>query len=188
MFHVPKEEFMGCAIASAAIIADLSYDEAASFCGGESAEELRWVNKFPKFLETVTKTRWVRAGPLWPCLLGKTSFPDFPVAALIRDQQWFPNFGQWIVIKGKLVHDPGLPNALLMHEYPFKGWYMSEVLRPKNPADLRKRQFSERLNGFFKEITNEIAVMKYGSSMPTAEAAQCCSTSFPERRTAPRWK
>jgi hypothetical protein len=188
MFHIPKEEFMGCAIASAAMVADLSYEEAASFCGGASAEELRWVNKFPRFLENVTKIRWVRAGPLWPCLLGKTSFPDFPVAALIRDQQWAPHYGQWIVVKGKLVHDPGLPRAVFMYEYPYKNWYLSEVLRPKKPADLKKRSFAERLDKVFQEVSSECAKMKDGTGMFRSEISPKPCPGASTGKPALRWK
>jgi hypothetical protein len=80
MKHIPKQEWMGCAVASAAMVADLSYDEVAAHWPDLDAARLRDGKDFCNLLESVTETRWELSQCWHPVkAVSELPFPDWPV-------------------------------------------------------------------------------------------------------------
>jgi hypothetical protein len=160
MFHVPKKNFMGCAIATAAMMSQMSYEEVAAKCGGASPADLRWAKKLRKLLEVVTETKWVIGFHLWPFPVKSLSWPEWPVALFIQDSQWWCRFGQWIVVKGGLIYDPAYPKTLPMREYPLRNWFVNHLIKPKQPAQLRKIGQQRRFERVLEELSDQVADLK----------------------------
>src|SRR6266404_3174186 len=107
MKHVSKQDWMGCAVASAAMLADLTYEEVAARPWLPKLSRTRWPKEFCALLERVTDCEW-RFTYFWirrPAL-AQFSFPEWPVAVFLQDAAFLPRLGQWIVVKRDLVHDP----------------------------------------------------------------------------------
>ncbi len=58
MNHIPKKEWMGCAVATAAMLADLSYDEVRAHWPDLNDAQMRWPRDLCALLESVTETSW----------------------------------------------------------------------------------------------------------------------------------
>jgi len=69
MFHSQKQDWMGCAIATAATIGGITYEEAESLGGGRTPAQLRFPGETKRLLEKITHARW-RWRRIWkPCRL-----------------------------------------------------------------------------------------------------------------------
>src|SRR5438874_3164474 len=104
MKHIPKQQLMGCAVASAAMLADVSYEEVAAHWPDLDEARMRWPREFCALVEAVTDSEW-HFSPCWhPQLpVRKFPFPKWPVAAFIQDADLRPRFGQWIVVRHEIV-------------------------------------------------------------------------------------
>jgi hypothetical protein len=135
MKHVIKKQWMGCAVASAAMLAEVSYDEAAAHWPEVSDADLRRPQEFCALLESLTETRWHLSDCWVPCrALGQFEVPDHPVAVFIENDQ----FGQWVVLKGELVHDPGAYSPFLISRYPYRDWRVTHVAQPQRPEEVEQ--------------------------------------------------
>src|SRR5438874_1400616 len=106
MVHAQKQHWMGCAVATAAMIGGVTYEEVEFLGGGRTPSRLRWPVETRRLLEKVTRSRW-RSRWLWRRRrLADCSFPQWPVAVFLQDGAWWSRFGQWVAVKGELVHDP----------------------------------------------------------------------------------
>jgi hypothetical protein len=157
MIHVPKEDFWGCAIATAAMMSQMTYEEAAESRGKASPAALRRAHKLRKFLETLTETKWVIGFHLWPHPLKNLSPPEWPVALFIQESQWFPRFGQWIAVRGKLIYDSAYPKSLVLTEYPLRNWFVRHTIKPKQPAQMKKSVLQRRFERVLEELSDQIA-------------------------------
>ncbi len=160
MFHVLKKDFMGCGVATAAMMSQMSYEEAVESFGHPSVAKLRDARRLRKFLETLTETKWVSGFHLWPYPLKNLSLPEWPLALFIQNSQWFPRFGQWIVVRGKLIYDPAFPKPLLRRVYPLRNWFVNHILKPKQPAQLRKIVLQRRFERVLEELSDQIGDLK----------------------------
>jgi hypothetical protein len=157
MFHTRKQEFMGCAIATAAMIADSTYEEVAARCPGEDPARLRWPHRLRRLLETMTQSRWRRRWLWRRCPVRDFPFPDWPVAVFLQDGWWRPHFGQWVVVKGPLVHDPALPGAVVIDRYPRKDWLVAKLLQPAQPTGLQGDVSRARTALVLKELADQLS-------------------------------
>ena len=124
---------MGCAVASAAMLAEVSYDEAAAHWPEVSDADLRRPQEFCALLESLTETRWHLSDCWVPCrALSQFEVPDHAVAVFIENDQ----FGQWVVLKGELVHDPGAYSPFLISRYPYRDWRVTHVAQPQRPEEV----------------------------------------------------
>src|SRR5258708_7408968 len=106
MRHVHKEDWMGCAIATAAMMADAAYEDMGGGLGGVSAGALRWPDKLRRALDKMTRIPW-KSRWLWRSRqVCDFPFPAWPVGVFVEDRRWFSKYGQWIVVRGEVVHDP----------------------------------------------------------------------------------
>ena len=147
MKHIPKQQLMGCAVASAAMLADVSYEEVAAHWPDLDEARMRWPREFCALVEAVTDSEW-HFSPCWhPQLpVRKFPFPKWPVAAFIQDADLRPRFGQWIVVRHEIVHDPGEWAAHIVSRYPRRDWVVTCMAQPAWPEDLAQSLSQKRLH------------------------------------------
>ena len=165
MKHVAKKEWMGCAIATAAMIGELSYEEvalradmgAAGFSpvfhrGGwpnAIAAQLRHPREMLALLRAVTHTEW-RFSPLGDPLqpVRDFSFRPWPAAVWIQDTALQPRYGQWIVLSEGTVNDPSRSRGYVANKYPQRAWLIGCLAEPLRPVQLdvvRSRRYLQRV-------------------------------------------
>jgi hypothetical protein len=119
MKHIVKQEWMGCAIATAAMLADVPYEEVIVPRAKSAAARLRQRKALCALLKRETGTKWyLRSSWLYPPSLSQFAFPRWPVAVFIQDSPFRPRFGQWIVVNTSIVHDPGEKTVYTVNSYP----------------------------------------------------------------------
>ena len=146
MKHIRKQQWMGCAIASAAMLAELSYDEVATHWPQLNEAQMRWPRELRALLESVTDTDWQLSQcwhPVQP--LREYPLPQWPAALFIEDRAQKPRYGHWIVAKGEIVHDPGESGAYHLKRYLRKDWVVTWIAQPSQPDELTERQARNRL-------------------------------------------
>lgn len=143
MRHVRKKHEMGCAIASAAMIGGITYEEVAALSREVDPAKTRWPEEFQRLLENVSQTKWHRHS-VGPLPLSLIPCHEWPKGLFITDSYWHASFGQWIVMKAKLAYDPGSSYASLLRDYPRKDWLVTEVVELVEPGHLRRREQPNR--------------------------------------------
>lgn len=166
MKHVVKQEWMGCAVATAAMLADVRYEEVATSRSQSAAARLRYRKAFRLLLERVTGTKWyLRSSWLYPPALGQFAFPKWPVATFVQDAPFRPRFGQWIVVNGDLVHDPAERTVFTLDKYPRRAWRMACWAQPVQPAELVQNQKRRRVEAMRNILWAESSIL----AMPDRE-------------------
>jgi hypothetical protein len=147
--HVPKQQWLGCAVAAAAMLSGRSYEDVAAHWADLDEARTRSPGELIALLEAVTDTEWHFA-PLWhpqPRVREFVPVPR-PVAVWIQDAALRPRNGQWVVVKGEVVYDPGEPTAHPVSRYPLRDWVVILVARPGPPEELvrlrERRRMRER--------------------------------------------
>src|SRR5438876_10926948 len=107
MNHIPKQQWMGCAVATAAMLADRTYEEVAAHWPNLREARMRSPRELCALLEAVTDTEWYLS-PCWHPQPRVREFapPPWSVAVWIQDAVFHPQFGQWIVMRDGVVYDP----------------------------------------------------------------------------------
>jgi hypothetical protein len=146
MNHVPKQQWMGCAVATAAMIADLTYDEVAAHWPDLDEARMRLPHELCALLQGVTDAEW-QFSPCWHPQnpVDKFPFPQWPTAAFIHDDALRPRFGLWIVVRGEVVHDPGESTVYTVARYPRRDWVVTVLAEPVRPSELSRSQARKRL-------------------------------------------
>lgn len=147
MRHVPKQKWMGCAVATAAMLADLSYEEVAASQLKMDIARTRWPKELCVLLQGVTETRW-QLTTFWfhrPAL-AHFSFPQWPVAVFLQDRPFRPRVGQWIAVKREIVHDPGERMVHTVNGYPRRDWHIACFAQPVRPAEFAQNQARRRMD------------------------------------------
>ena len=148
MNHIPKQQWMGCAVATAAMLAGRSYEEVAAHWPDLDEARMRSPRELCSLLEAVTDHEWYLA-PCWDKPRVQEFLPPpWPVAVWIQDALFRPQFGQWVVIKDKVILDPGEWTECLASNYPQRDWVVTLVAQPVPPEEFarirdRKRARSE---------------------------------------------
>jgi hypothetical protein len=146
MKHIPKEKWMGCAVAAAAMLADLEYDQVETHWPDLSDASLRCPRQLCNLLDSVTETHW-RLSQCWHPLksISQVAFPRWPVTVFIQDEAPRPRFAQWIVVKDEIVHDPGRWSTDTINSYPLRHWLVGWIAEPYRPEELATNQARRRL-------------------------------------------
>ena len=147
MKHVAKQDWMGCAVATAAMLADLTYEEVAARPSLPDLARTRCPKELSGLLEGITESKW-RVSTLWfrRPVLAHFSFPEWPVAVLLQDAPFRPRLAQWVVVKRDLVHDPGERTVYLVSKYPLRDWRIAGLVQPRRPAAFAVDQGRRRFN------------------------------------------
>src|SRR4051812_35589413 len=95
MNHNPKQQWMGCAVAAAAMLADCSYEDVAGHWPDLDEARMRSPQELCALLEAVTDAEW-HFSPCWhpEPRVGEFRPPPWPVAVWIQDAALRPRFGQ----------------------------------------------------------------------------------------------
>jgi len=141
MIHIPKQQWMGCAVATAAMLADRSYEQVAAHWPDLDEARMRTPQQLCALLEGVTNIEW----RFFPCWYPQPRVREFvpgqcPVAVLINDSHFRTSFSQWIVVEGEVIHDPGEWTAHTITSYPLRDWVVTLVVEPRRPVELAIRR------------------------------------------------
>jgi hypothetical protein len=148
MNHVPKQQWMGCAVATAAMLAGRSYKDVAAHWPDMDEARMRSPRELCALLEAVTDQEWYLAPCRHQPRVHEFLPPQWPVAVWIQDATFHPEFAQWIVIKGKLVYDPGEWTEQHMSSYPRRDWRVTLVVQSEPPEEfIRIRDRKQSQNG-----------------------------------------
>jgi hypothetical protein len=147
---------MGCAIATTATIADLTYEEVAFLANGASPEELRDTDELRRLLGSVTRIRWLGNCPRPLKTVEQTLFPGYPVAVLLQNHATKARFAQWVAARRELIHDPSLSACYRIRDYPYRHWYAVQLLEPAEPAELGRRK-RPRADFVLRELAEQIS-------------------------------
>jgi hypothetical protein len=157
MFHRRKEHFMGCALATAAMLADATYADAENAASYADPGLLRYPHRMSRLLRELTGSRW-REAWLWTArTVEDFAFPNWPVAAFVQDRWWRPRLGQWVAVKGHVLHDPGLPVPSLVRHYPLKGWYVARLFEPVAKERFQARLRPARISAVLQQLARDMA-------------------------------
>jgi hypothetical protein len=133
---------MGCAIASAAMLGQVSYEDVAaraSDWGWRDPARTRWPWEMHMLLQFVTQEYWKLSEVDVPTVrVREFASHPWPVAAWIQDLPEGGQFAQWIVIDDVIVHDPSDYSAWERGFYPLRDWFVGKVLEPCQPEILLK--------------------------------------------------
>jgi hypothetical protein len=147
MKHVAKHDWMGCAVATAAMLADLTYEEVATRPSLPTLARTRWPKELCALLEGVTDSEWHITTFLFrPPVLARFCFPEWPVAVFLQDMPYGPRLGLWVVVKQELVHDPGETIAYAVSKYPRRDWRIASLAQPRRPAAFAAEQDRRRMD------------------------------------------
>ena len=149
MRHVPKQQWMGCAVASAAMLGELSYDEAAARWPVPDVAWTRDPQHMLALLQVATETEW----ELFSANLPTVRVNDFlsypwPVAAWIVDAAIRARHAQWIVIDDQIIHDPAEHVAWAKRSYPRRDWFIGMIAQPVRPEvvfEMQTRRQADRI-------------------------------------------
>ncbi len=146
MKHVPKQAWMGCAVATAAMLAERTYEDVAAHWPHVSDAQLRSPRDLRALLESVTDVDW-RLTQCWNPLLPvcNFSFPDWPVAVFIEEPPPRGRCAQWVVVRDEIVHDPGEAGAAIVSKYRFSDWLVTWIAQPAHPDKLIRSQARNRM-------------------------------------------
>ena len=157
MKHIQKEQWMGCAVATAAMFGDLDYEEVSEHRLILNPARMRWPNELCALLQAVTGIRWRYKTCWFPRKrVDKFAFPRWPIAAFIIDREFCVRHGQWIVVKDGIVHDPGLPRCYTVGSYPLHDWRVLWIAAPIRPEELPRAREVKRLERFRSLLEAEV--------------------------------
>jgi hypothetical protein len=139
MRHVPKQDFMGCAIAAAAMLTGRSYSEVAAHPRGSDPADARIPDRFRRLMEALTYRAWQVTALAPEPAVAALDVPEWPVPVFIHN----PLFAHWIVVDGQTVHDPGDWSAVPMRRYARRQWRASHVLEPADSLHFHMRPVRE---------------------------------------------
>jgi hypothetical protein len=136
MNHIRKQQQMGCAVATAAMLAGRRYEDVAAHWPGLDEAHMRCPRELCALLEAVTDHEWYLV-PCWDTPRVQAFVPPpWPVAAWVQVDRFQPRFGQWIVIKDKVVHDPDEWTESTVSTYPRQDWVITVVAQPVPPQEV----------------------------------------------------
>jgi hypothetical protein len=159
MFHAQKQHWMGCAVATAATVSGLTYEEVESLAGTRSLETLRHPYEARWLIQRATHVQWRCRAIVKPRPLRDISLQPWPAALFLQDER----HGQWVAAKGNLVHDPELALACAINEYCRRDWLVRHWLEPAAPSWLTPRP---RASFVLSKLTAELSASGCALTQP----------------------
>ena len=130
--HVVQRQGPDCAIAAAATITGVTYDEAASVAFSLREEGLGGM-RAPAMAELLNRLTDVPWRIQWLARaripLRHMVFPDQLTAACITSGGLWPN-AHAIVARGPLIYDGSLEEPVSREKHPRKNWYVAWLIEP----------------------------------------------------------
>jgi hypothetical protein len=144
--HVRQQTLKDCVVATAAMIANVDYEDARSMVHvsitrrGLGAEETR------KLLENLTRVKWRSRYGWLRRLEDITLHPREPLMVWIR-KPWHWQTLHAVAIFRDWVHDPSFGEGIPRNEYPSRHWRVVRVWQPKDVntfAAVRLKNWADR--------------------------------------------
>ncbi len=140
MQHVRKQHPLGSAVATAAMLAGLSYEEVLARLPGLDVDRTRQPEELCALLDGLTGTPWRFTPFRHPRPRVHEFSSPWPVAAFIQESAFQPRFGRWVVVTGEAVHDPAQSRAYPASGHPCRDWVVSGIIEPVRPEELARGQ------------------------------------------------
>lgn len=144
--HVVQRESKDWAIATAAVVAHVSYREALSHSPVAPGNRGLPLGDTLRLLESLTGTPWQITISFWFGRFAKFEFPN-QLCVVITRRPWHWRTIHCLAVEGEWVHDSAFPHTFRRHEYPWKHWRIVQVLRPAVPdklAEVRRINLSAK--------------------------------------------
>jgi hypothetical protein len=154
LHHVAQKGQNDCVIATAAWVANVSYEEAAARSPVPvGSRGLRW-NESCYLLESLTGTPW-NPSPSWWRRVSRLKTSD-ELCILITRKPWHLRTFHCIALEGKWVYDPAFAHPFTRREYLWKHWRVSLMFFPDSPeklVDVRKNRLWEEFRAGLRSST-----------------------------------
>ena len=154
MLHVSQKNGTDCGIATAAMIAGVTYEEASSKCASSSftTQGLEFA-EMRHLLERITRIRWRIKWQWWIRPLSYFQLLDEPAAILLQGD----HYGHWVAGKGGIIHDPAFASAFTLGRYPRRQWKVVLQVKPIKAGELLIHHRRRRL-----QIIQELKILHAG--------------------------
>jgi len=119
MRHIRQRAVIDCGVAAAAMLAGVSYAEAARVANRLLHEAGMGCASFIEVMEALTGSAWRIARPL-KRPLAEHRLPAAPVAIVIRPD--YRDYGHWIAFDGSRIFDPDITRTYPVATYPKRHW------------------------------------------------------------------
>jgi hypothetical protein len=160
MKHIAKQDWMGCAIASTAMLANLTFEEVAARPRLGDFAHTRYPEGLCALLAAATGSEWRITSFWFRPMLADFCFPAWAVAVFLEnapDQRL--RLGQWIVVNREIVHDPEMRTACTVRNYPRRNWRIASLAQPRRPIKFAAEQARRRLDQVCQELQREMATL-----------------------------
>ena len=128
--HIMQRHSNDCVVATAAMVAGVTYDTAAARSIVPVGERALSASETVSVLEAVTGVSWIGPKFAWwqpiRYILGK----DCPVVVAIRRPWRFRTFQHCVPVHDGYVNDPEFVRPVLMNKYERRHWTVVEIYRP----------------------------------------------------------
>lgn len=165
MFHIQQRDSWDCGLAAAAMVAGVTYEEAASLWRekrGLCPEEM------VDLLKTLTDIEWRVTAHKQIRPLCSFNAPYWPVAMLVER---FVMNRHYVAVHGSLLHDPLFSGAVLYHRYRAQAVGFDSVIQPCDPdaLDVHRTRRRQRVLSELSRELNEVSSLQDGGSYPASD-------------------
>jgi hypothetical protein len=128
--HVAQRGHKDCAIAAAATVAQVTYEEAASQSPPHCLERGTYSNEMLEILRRLTAVKWRICFPWWRTVKQLKAYP-YPIVLSIRNPDIHAS-GHYIAMDETWVHDPASRQRVAKDFYGRGDARIKAILRPKS--------------------------------------------------------
>jgi hypothetical protein len=130
--HIAQRRPLDCAVASAAMAANVPYEEAAALSPDVTGTCGLAVGEVHPLLEAVTGVRWHGPEFGWFRRVGRLPGTEQPLVVITR-RPWHLWALHCVVLAGRWVHDPWFWRGYLQSDYPLRHWRVEWIFRAAAP-------------------------------------------------------
>jgi hypothetical protein len=134
--HVAQRGHKDCAIATAATVAQVTYEAAASLSPPHCLERGTYSNEMLEILRRLTAVKWRICFPWWRTVKQLKVYP-YPIILSIRSPG-IDTSGHYIAIDGIWVHDPAYRQRVAKDCYGRGDARIRAIVRPNSPERYRE--------------------------------------------------
>ena len=135
LIHVPQRTGNDCAIAVAAIVANVPYQTAAEQSSVRPGSRGLCPLELIRVLETLSGVPWRTNELRWTRPLFRFADSSHPLVLLVR-KPWSRKIRHYVATWGGKVFDPNMLDGCPHEDYDRRRWRVLQVLRPLDPARL----------------------------------------------------
>ena len=133
--HVRQRKVCDCVIATAAVIANVSYDRAAAFSPVVPGLRGLRLTESKNFFETVTGISWNSPKLHWFTRLSSVVSANASFVAVVRPTLLTLNY-HCVYVQDRMVFDPELSRPFPIDRYTMRDWWIGFSMTAKAPLRL----------------------------------------------------